>query len=364
MTISRFRRAAVIKLLWSLALMSVTALSAAGCKSKDSAQAEKGSTAGGTVRFTGPPRLILGRHFIDAGPVRPESTHERSITVQNAGGEELLIERTQTACTCFQASFDRMRLGPGESGQMKVNFDTLQHRGEVREMIGIVSNDPAGVKTLSMRFEVPYDIAASPDQVHLGIVRPGQEVRRRIQVVANADVQTKVLYALSDSEALVGKVISPALSRQEAAVVEVVMTAPAGAGTYGHALVITTAYQKQPTVRLPVVVSVSESASVSLGSVDFGRFARGDAVVRQISLRAGPGTRLQFAAAQPEVLDVKVGPADAEGTVKLELAPLREAPYGPLNGELHLEIEGKESCTLSVPFAGYVADELDRQPGG
>jgi hypothetical protein len=119
---------------------------------------------------------VLSRHSIDVGVLGPQATHEELVAVRNAGGEELAIREAKIACTCFRASFDQKKIEPGGSAGMRVTFLSLGHRGEVSELIGIVWSDPEGVKVLTLRFEMPQELAAVPDRLWLGVVRPGQRL--------------------------------------------------------------------------------------------------------------------------------------------------------------------------------------------
>jgi len=356
-------RAGAAKLVRGIVFACAIGLCLSGCKAKHSPSAKKAPAHDHTARPapSGPPTLVLGRNFVDAGVLKPQSTCEKDVTMYNAGAEELVIKKAIIACKCFEASFDRKKLGPGQSGNIKVKFLTLKHRGELSEKIGIVSNDPARVKLLTLRLEVPHELTTVPGRLHLGIVRPGQEVRRRIQVVAGEKADTKVLYAISSSESLLGRVIDPVLRKDKPAGLEVVLKAPSRPGTYRHDLTITTAYEKQPTVRLPVTVCVSESASASPDRADFGRLVRGRPVRREIELRLGPGIHLEATTVRPNVVDVKVSPSNAEGAVRLLLTPSGKIPYGPLRAEVHLKVRGKEAYTLALPVSGYVADESEAE---
>ena len=139
------------------------------------------------------------------------------------------------------------------------------------------------------------------------------------------------------------------------------MKAPARPGTYRHSLSITTGLDARPTIRLPVVLSVCNAATVSPERLDFGRFARGQPVTRTIRLTLSKGVQLNVAAAHPEVLDIKIAPGETQGAARVHLTAKKDVPYGPLRGELRLELGGKQECTLAVPFAGYVTEEKHTQ---
>ena len=286
-----------------------------------------------------------------------QKTRDVVVTVRNTGGSELVIEGARSACECFKATFDRKRIAPGQSAAMTVNIRTLKRRGETSDEVAAISNDPAGPKLLTVRFEVADELAAVPSRLHLGLARPGQTVRRRVKLVANVQADTKVLYAISTSEALLGRVLEPTLTKARPAVLEVVFTAPAKLGTHRERLTITTGHSPRPRASLPVVLCVSDAVTITPDRLDFGRVTRGQTVSRTLKIETGPETRLRSAAVRPDVLELDLSLPDDQGASPARLTLKKDAPYGPLAGELRLEFIGPEDYTLTVPFTAYVAEE-------
>ena len=207
-----------------------------------------------------------------------------------------------------------------------------------------------------MRFEVADELAAVPSRLHLGLARPGQTVRRRVKLVANVQADTKALYAISTSEALLGRVLEPTLTKARPAVLEVVFTAPAKPGTHRERLTITTGHSPRPRVSLPVVLCVSDSVTITPDRLDFGRLTRGQTVSRTLKIDTGPTTKLKSAAARPEVLKIDLGLPDDQRAIPARLTLKKDAPYGPLAGEVRLEFTSPEDYTFAVPFTAYVAE--------
>jgi len=290
-----------------------------------------------------------------------QKTRDVVVTVRNAGGSELVIEGARSACECFKAAFDRKRIAPGQSAAMTVNIRTLKRRGETEDKVAAISNDPAGPKLLTVRFEVADELAVVPSRLHLGVARPGETVRRRVKLVANVQADTKALYAISTSEALLGRVLEPTHTKARPAVLEVVFTAPAKPGTHRERLTITTGYSARPRVSLPVVLCVSDSVTITPGRLDFGRLTRGQAVSRTLKIEPGATTKLKSATARPEVLKIDLGLSDDQGAIPARLTLKKDAPYGPLAGELRLQFIGLQDYTLTVPFTGYVAEEKNAE---
>ena len=56
------------------------------------------------------------------------------------------------------------------------------------------------------------------------------------------------------------------------------------------------------------------------------------------------------------MLKIDLGVSDDQGAIPARLTLKKDAPYGPLAGELRLEFIGPEDYTLTVPFTAYVAE--------
>ncbi|HUT60429.1 MAG TPA: DUF1573 domain-containing protein [Phycisphaerae bacterium] len=267
---------------------------------------------------------------------------------------ELAIRNTVSTCDCLEVSLDQTKLQPGQGTHLKLKIHTRTRRGRVIEKIGIRSNDPSGPKTLTVGFEVQEDLAAVPDRLYMGFAKPGQAVRKYVRIVAHADVQTKVLYAISSTNGLVGRVIETAVSKGRPAKLEVEFTAPSQPGTYRGSLTITTAHAGKPNIHLPVVLCVTRAVTVTPDRLDFGRFAHGNTPSTTIMVKTAPGTKLQAVTTKSKLVDVELGPADTEGAVPVKVSARKDTPPGPFSGELQLRLAGQEEAALPVPFEGQV----------
>ena len=59
---------------------------------------------------------------------------------------------------------------------------------------------------------------------------------------------------------------------------------------------------------------------------------------------------------RPDVLKIDPGLPDDQGAIPARLTLKKDAPYGPLAGELRLQFIGCQDYTLTVPFTAYVAE--------
>lgn len=92
------------------------------------------------------PDLELESTSFSFGSVENGETVNRTVAVYNQGGAALVIQEISTSCSCTTGTIDPMTIQPGESGELRIEFDSGAHgpdlEGEVKRQIFITSNDP------------------------------------------------------------------------------------------------------------------------------------------------------------------------------------------------------------------------------
>lgn len=82
----------------------------------------------------------------DLGDVPNGEIAARDVVVRNEGDGLLVVEGISTSCSCTAAALEPMRLQPGESGTLHIEYDAGAHgpelRGEQIRQVFITSNDP------------------------------------------------------------------------------------------------------------------------------------------------------------------------------------------------------------------------------
>jgi hypothetical protein len=297
---------------------------------------------------------------VDAGAMAPKSSTERTVVIRNEGGQELKIERVQVACKCFEVAVDEKTLKSGQESLLRVKYLSKDEKGEKRESIGIVSNDPERVHTMTLRFEVPGEAHLTPGRADFGWVRPGQTVTMPILVEGREGVSGQVVYASSSTAMVLAKVVAPGFAPGKPAKLEVGLKIPSDAPTGATRCDanVATSLKELPSLVVPITVSVSKAASVTPHLVDMGKCRRGQPASQEVLITTESGTSVTGAKAVPPVLDIKTE-AVSTGQYKLTAGLSSKAGYGAFAGEIQVEIDGPEKGTLAVPFRGYVTDESE-----
>lgn len=94
-----------------------------------------------------------------------ESTHEfgdiyqgdrveHLFTYTNSGTEPLILSNVQTTCGCTATNWSREPLAPGESGTIKVNFNSTGKVGMQNKVVTITSNASNNPERISITTNV------------------------------------------------------------------------------------------------------------------------------------------------------------------------------------------------------------------
>jgi hypothetical protein len=105
-----------------------------------------GGVAGGAAN-DGAPRIALETAVLELGEMPNGQVAEREVTVRNDGDAPLVVSTVTTSCGCTTAALEPMTIAPGDSGRLRVAFDSGAHgpdlRGPLLREVMLASNDPA-----------------------------------------------------------------------------------------------------------------------------------------------------------------------------------------------------------------------------
>ncbi len=102
------------------------------------------------------PVLDLSLNYHDFGHVQEGKILELNIPLKNTGNDILEVKDVKTSCGCTAALLSSKKLQPGETGNLKIEFDTSGRSGETTRTITIYSNDPTSAQqviTISANIE-------------------------------------------------------------------------------------------------------------------------------------------------------------------------------------------------------------------
>ncbi len=117
-----------LKRIFSLALMSVVALSCNMAFAQDSTKVAKG------------PKIQFAETSFDFGTAAQNTAVKHLFKFKNVGTDTLKITQVKTSCGCTAAESSKI-IPPQKDGQIEVTYSTGSNMGKVSKTIYVFSND-------------------------------------------------------------------------------------------------------------------------------------------------------------------------------------------------------------------------------
>ncbi len=96
------------------------------------------------------PEIIFDQETIDYGTIEEGANGQRIFTFTNTGKEPLIITNAKGSCGCTVPTWPREPIAPGESGEIKVKYDT-KRVGPFTKSVTINSNAKTATKVLQIK---------------------------------------------------------------------------------------------------------------------------------------------------------------------------------------------------------------------
>lgn len=109
------------------------------------------------------PNLSLPKTLIDLGDIKEGDMPVAVFEFKNTGKSPLAVRKLSAACTCIEVVSDKV-LQPGESGEIKLKFNSRGRIGEFEKDAVLICNDPnQSVTTLQIKGTVVREGAVEGD---------------------------------------------------------------------------------------------------------------------------------------------------------------------------------------------------------
>jgi archaellum component FlaF (FlaF/FlaG flagellin family) len=131
------------------------------------------------------PKLSLSKKEFAFGTIYGGEIKSIPITLKNVGSDTLKIFRIDVSCGCTTVNHRKRFLLPGESEEIKVDFNSTGFKGEVTKHISIQTNDSAAPSTAisftaNIRYE--FELVGPQRTISLGKIAVRQQHRSKLQL--------------------------------------------------------------------------------------------------------------------------------------------------------------------------------------
>lgn len=111
------------------------------------------------------PTIDFEKEVVDYGTIEKGADGKREFIFTNNGKEPLIITNARGSCGCTVPSWPREPIAPGESGVIKVKYDT-QRVGPINKSVTVNTNASTPVKVLRIKGKVvkPEQVKTTPEK--------------------------------------------------------------------------------------------------------------------------------------------------------------------------------------------------------
>lgn len=199
------------------------------------------------------PQIVSENPAFHFGTIAEGDKVEHVFTFTNQGDIPLLIDRVRSTCGCTGTLLSQKEVLPGQSGEVKIIFNSSGMRGPVVKWIYIYSNDPVNPKSkLQINGIVKPEIAISPEKLRLTGLIPGENREFQITLTNNSN-HTIFLSNLATAPATMTAKLSGTKLEPGATVrVHVNMAMPPGKEHQNGYVTVSTSSPRTPKLRIPV----------------------------------------------------------------------------------------------------------------
>jgi uncharacterized protein DUF1573 len=308
--------------------------------------------------FRSGPVAEFSQTFLDLGEVPQGKTIEHVFVVENAGSQDLHIERVVSANII---DFDKI-IAPGKDGKIRLGIKTENRKGGVQALAQVYSNDPEQPTTvlqLRARVVAPVDVLPQ-DRVYFLDATKGQKEEQELTIVNAQDKPLKIRQVTSNNPVFQAR-LEPL---QEGTRYKLVVGPDpnAAAGKYEGQVVVTTDSPEYPSLVIELRALIRDVVSASPSPVDFSQILLKDVNQKPfgqkiVVVKKYQGKDFQISRAMTDVpyIDVEVVPEKPGESffVNLNIVQSR-ARKGDIQGTLTIETNDPAFPQLKVPITGKI----------
>ncbi len=206
----------------------------------------------------------------DFGEILDNKDVDMTFKFRNAGDADLVIERLDADCGCTVPDLDKWVYAPGEEGEIRVRYDTVQgvYADKARK-IRVLSNDYRGVpREISVTGMVRPIAYTTPGFSNFANARKGQTASMTIEVAGRAKDFKVTGVSVTDTEHFGVSVLDSRPTRGRfgdilrGTTIEVRFNGSPEVEQFKDTITITTNDPRRPTLEVPLTASIARDIEI------------------------------------------------------------------------------------------------------
>ncbi|MBF6609039.1 MAG: DUF1573 domain-containing protein [Flavobacterium sp.] len=100
------------------------------------------------------PVMKFEKDVHDFGNLKSGGSADYSFSFKNTGEADLIITKAQGSCGCTVPEYPKEPIKPGESGKIKVSYNSGSQQGQQQKTVTLTTNTAAGTEKLTIKATV------------------------------------------------------------------------------------------------------------------------------------------------------------------------------------------------------------------
>lgn len=312
----------------------------------------------------GLPKVAIEKTTADFGTVEQGSQITKTFSLSNTGDTPLEIRHIEVSAFGMKVR-TRQHFAPGESGLIKLNWDTRRYTGSVEERAIIHLSDPNRPKlqlTLKGHLQPPIDIKPRP-AFYLSQFQ-GENRSRKLVIENHQPHPVNITRLEARGAHFIPNLKTLDSGKRYALTAEIPKKVPVG--KYRESLILHTDDPKHPRISVEVNILVKPDLHIQPAKADFGHVQLSKArkhpqlakLLQQqfvIKRRTGRMTIRSISSDIPSLL-IDSGPMQDVSSFALNAGlDLAQLSPGPISGSIVLTTNDPDHPTISIPVSGFIA---------
>jgi hypothetical protein len=248
------------------------------------------------AQATGGPRIQFETTAWDFGSIKQGESATTIFTYRNTGQAQLVITEARSSCGCTVPSYTREPVAVGQTGEIKVTFNSRGRRGKQHKQVTVRSNDPTNpVVYLSVQgdIEIPPsgEIQYNPSRIDFGMLEEGAKLEETI-TIRNSGERDLIISAVQGAPQELNAFLQGQTTLAPGQSAEILVTLEYGPrtrpGYYERTVNIRSNDPVRPSARVPCVAYVRGPRGGRLvtlqGEIDIGTIRETDQALVSIPL--------------------------------------------------------------------------------
>ncbi len=296
----------------------------------------------------------------DFGDMPQQADRSATVTVTNEGAAELRILDVKADCGCTVPTLTRHNLGPGESTEIEINFNSKKFHGTVIKSVTVLSNDPLNPEIeVIFKATVNTPLLIDPVTNRVGFSRSlmGEVMTKHVTFTATVAPKLEISADKSRMGLFQVKTVNNYEGDPKVAILEVTVPADIEPGRHRDYVRVETNIETMETVDIEMQAWVIQSLTVSPEQVSF-RYKKS---FRQ-TVRVAPfeeGTEFKVTGAEIDLPEISVEVMETIPNVETKVIltgkpissndPRAQESEGKVKGTLTIHTNRPETPTIKVP---------------